>query len=304
MKGKKRLLTVSQFAAERGISRCTVYMWIKKERLKDVVLHEYGLYLIPDSNLKIEKSQSGRSLGSTYKTPTSSLEESRERYNLNGGLGYGKKISLTFDELHQLFEEGSTLEEIANIGGVTRQRIQQIHRDYFSPFISSRRDRRKEYLRERRKERSEAYVYEIEKLAIVKQIAEERNLKVETIQAKFRLSQCYIDRLLINGKLCRVLCSEIPGKIGSRNIRRYYRLNISKSSVLSSSFVIVITGGTDRRIFIFPSKVLADQYSGKERKTYKTFYIPEFHQEPYKNMMPKINWWKYEDAWDLLEETK
>jgi transcriptional regulator with XRE-family HTH domain len=299
MKVKSRLLTVKEFALEKGITRETVYNWILKGRLKDVINPGGMGYLIPESNLSVEKCFAGRPKGSIYKTPIATIDDARERYNSNRYSNYNRTIPLSFDELYELFRGETTQEQVAQLTGVSRQRVQQVYKMYFAPFLSSGEARRRRLFRERWAEKAKAHVDTVEGLSIIKRIAEEKGFKVESIQADYNPSYCYSNRLLINGKLCRIYLSLVPGRVGPKNLRKYFKVNITKAAIKDTEFVIVITGNEVRRVFIFPTKLLQSQFY--EKHINKIFYLPEKQLPPYQNQHPNIDWWTWEDAWSQLE---
>lgn len=294
MKNEQRLLTIKEFAKEMGVCPDTVYKWILKGRLEGVVREYTNFpYLIPESNLSVGFMKPGRPKG--IYIPITSSEEARERYNR---ADYIRTIPFTYDELKEMFDGGMTYEEVSVLAGVTKQRIHQVYRDYFAPFSITGRVRRKALNNERRRLRAEAHVERIEKLSLLKQIAEEIGFSVETVQSIRNPSYCYSDRLIINGKICRVNFSKVSRKTREEGHRYYYKVHISKSATKMSNFIVVLTGEGAKNIFIFPSDFIASQIPDDESG--KMFYIPTDKQDPYNNIHPNIDWWQFYERWSQL----
>lgn len=303
MKNNRRILTVTQFAKEVDVSRATVINWILSGRMEGLTRYGSGPYLIPDTehNLSLRKLSPGRRKRGEKKEPIpfSSVEEAREKFNFLRRWSYERKMTLTYDELLELFDGDATFQEIAEIVGVKRQRVHQIYDEYFKPFMASGRDRRKVLFRQRWRERAENHPDTVERLSLVKKVAEDVGFKVEAVQSPSKETRYYMDRVLINGKLCRIFFSKVAYQIVD-GYRAYHRLNVSRSAITTSDFIVIMTGENARRTFVFPSDVLLSHY--KEDQKHKMFYLPTDPQEPYNNQFPKIDWWRWEEAWSLLED--
>lgn len=302
MKNKQRFLTIREFAEQRGISRTTVYKWIKDGKLPKISKQMGKVISIPEKylSLVIDHLLAGRPSGGSKPLPP--LLSAREKFNAF------KKIPFSLDELKQLFEEGKTFKEIAEMSGVSYQAIAQIYKRHFESSMSRGWDRRRAIIEERRKQRAEDHLEKVDKLAIVKEMAIENGYKVEPISHAQYSGRWFKDRILINTHLCRIyyapdLSLIRSSKKGSEKVRSklYYRFNLGISAARRSDFIIVVTGKGPHNIFIFPSHVISEQFTNKKRR-YKFFYIPSEYREPYHNMVPKIDWWAYLDNWSALEK--
>src|SRR5262245_5755120 len=139
MESKDQMLSLTQFAKMREVSRDTVIKWIRLGRLEGVVKDDtVSKYLIPESNLSVPFMRPGRPR--RLNRLISSAEEAKEIYNSVTH----RKIPFSYDELKKFFDDGMTLTSVAKMSGVSRQRIEQIYNRFFAPISISMRDRRKE----------------------------------------------------------------------------------------------------------------------------------------------------------------
>jgi len=299
MKNKYRLLTVAQFAKEKDVSKATVLYWIKKNRLKDLIRYGKGPWLIPDSNLSVEVRGPGR----PPLDPPASPAEAKQRYDYSvTNAGYRRKLQFSYDELQDLFDKGMVFQEIADMSGVTRQRIEQIYSTYFAPFGKSGRERRRDQTKIDQAEKADVYLEGIEKLALLRKILQKiGGYEVEPIQTKGMPWTCHVSTALVNGKRCGVYHSKISVLMTKTGRRRYYRINMSRTSVNNVEFMIIMTGKKAETIFVVPSSVISDTFKNlAEDARYKCLYVPSEDLPVYNNNHPEINWWSYVEAWSQL----
>lgn len=312
MESSRRYLTVHQFADEMGVSKQIVNKWIRKGILEGVLRYKKGPYLIPDNNLSMERLKRGRPLvykvdtnGPTpekrkrgrpksHSGPVSNPEEAKEKYNSRSKY----KIPFSYDELKDLFDKGMTQQDIARLAGVSRERIRQIHAAYFAPFDISGRERYKIITKGRQKVKAIAHAEGVEKLWALIAAGEELGLIVEPIVTEYNSSRCYPNLARVNGRLCGVHYAK---KISHQSTHRYYfHVNIAKNLIENAEFTIIFTGEDARPAFILPSKIILN-LDWRDRY-YKSLYIPEKKLPAYNNQYPKIDWWKYKEAWHQLED--
>lgn len=297
-----RLLTVREFCEEINVARYTVYKWLKEGRLEGVVRDHMGVYLIPESNLKIAKPGIGRprKKRALQRGGPPSPKEARDRFN-SMSFNRTRQVLFSYDELDGLFNEDLTYQQIADMAGVSRQRIEQIYSAYFAPFRGTGKDRRKNFFRKEWKERAKAHIEETEKLSLLKREAEKVGFEVRSVQTPNNPSYFYSNLIIVNDKLCGVYYSIIHTKTGEGCCRTYYRFNISWAMIEQVEFIIVLTGEDAERTFIIPSKVMLNLRRTTRR--YKTWYVPSDKLKTYNNQYPDIDWWSYESAWNLLESS-
>jgi hypothetical protein len=275
-----------------GISKEAVYVWLRNGTLKGVLRYQRGPYLIPDSNLSIERPKRGRPGGA--RGPISSPEEAKEQYDSLPK----SRVPFSYDELKDLFDKGLTQKAIAKLAGVSRERIRQLHAAYFAPFDLSGRERYKIITKERQKQKATAHAEAIDKLWALKMAGLEKGLNVEPIITDYSPVRCYNNLARVNGHLCGVHYAKSTSHPSIH--RSYFNVNISRSLIENTEFTIIFTGEDARPAFILPSKIISDlQWRGRP---HKTIYLPEKKLLPYNNQYPKIDWWNYMEAWHQLED--
>jgi hypothetical protein len=299
-----KLLTVKEFCKEADLCRETVRRWIKMGRLEGVTRDHMGIYLIPESNLKLGYMKPGR----RKQFPFSSVDEARKNFDRSLSSS-NRYIPFSYNELEDLLDEGLTYQEIAELAGVSRQRVEQICKRYFAPFREIGWERRKILNEKTWEENAKAHIEEIEKLSLLKREAEKAGLEVSPVQTLNNPSYCHTNLIRVDDKLCGVYHSSIPSKVAKRCYRTYYRFNMAWSTLKQIEFVVVMIGENAEMVFIIPSEVMLNlrstsrKYKGKSirARRYKTWYVPGEKREPYNNQMPDLDWWKYEGAWELLK---
>jgi hypothetical protein len=261
-------------------------------------------FLIPESCLLLPNPQKIKEAKPIYikpdrrrRFPIASLDEARGRYNRRNET---RKIHLSFDELKDLFDQGATLREIGLMTGVSWQAISQIYKKYFAPFSVSNKERQHNFVRDRQIKKAEEHFLSIEKMAKMTEIVTNLGMDVEPIVINRLLTRCNTYRVIVNDRLCGVYhltsTHNPPGLL-----RSYHRINLSRNSVSKLEFIIFFIGDDLNRVFVIPSKIILNRYNMESEKSWKTFYIPTEKLPPYKNQYPIIDYWKYENRWDLLK---
>lgn len=288
MKNKQGFLTVTEFSKRKNVSRVTIYKWIEDGKLEGAYKQKGEPLMIPEEclSLEIRLTKPPRVL--------LSKEEKFERM---------KRIPFTLAELEQMFEEGKSFREIGDLAGVSWQAIAQLYKKYFSSAMASGRERRKDLVKKKWDQKAISHLDEIDKLSILKEEALKNGYEVSSVQHAGQLGGWFTDRLLINGKLCRVFYSPTASLITSKPGRSklYYRFTVARATPSKSDFIFFIAGEDPHQIFIFPSEVIAERFKSNKRPL-KIFYIPIEYKEPHNNILPKIDWWAYLGAWNLLEK--
>jgi hypothetical protein len=293
MKSSQRYLTVRQFADEMNVGKEAVYVWLRNGILEGVLRYQSGPYLIPESNLYIKRVKRGRPV--SYSGPVINPDEARKKYNSLPKY----KVLFSYDELKDLFDKGMTQKDIADLAGVSRERIRQLHAAYFAPFDVSGRERYKTITRVKQKQKAIAHAEGVDKLWALIAVGRERDLKVEPIVTHYNLSRCYPNLAKVNEHLCGVHYAKHSSHA---SIHRYYfNVNIARNLVKNTEFTIIFTGEDARPAFVLPSKILLDlQWRGRP---HKTIYLPKKKLPAYKNQYPRIDWWSYMEAWHQLENS-
>jgi len=300
MKNKPRLLTVREFAKEKGITRPTVLRWIKNGRIEGITNDYKGFYLIPESNLSVRPVQ-GNGRPRKYENSTiSTEEEARERYEKLGKITT-RKVLFSYDELKQMLMDDLTYNEIAQKAGVSRQAIEQLHLKYFASFIPSARERQKKRVSRKREEKINAHIDEIPKLVVLKKMASEEGLEVKPISSGGFPVRSRVGIVMINGKRCGVHQSRVKSKTSEKSYRFYYRVWITKDLLSDTEVTIIITGEENHRVFIIPSETLLDLLPDTPANIQKMIHIPYEYLPVYNNNHPEIDWVTYENKWKLLE---
>lgn len=301
MNNNPRLLTVTQFAKEKGISKPTVLKWIKEGKIEGLISDfEQKHFLIPESNLSIPVRGGVRPRTLSLEWPYSE-EEAREIYNKNRDSGNKRKVVFTYDEFKQLLDDGLTYQSMADLAGVSRQAIEQFYSKYFAPFRTSGRDRRKELVKKSREERVVKDFRSLDRLSSLREIMEKEGFVITPIPTKGGSFKSRTTMILVNGKKCGLHKSKIQSRVSHKNSRFYYRIVIGRSILSSTELTILLVGKEDLTTYIIPSKVLLDTFSQYPIRNQKMLYVPVEIKPVYNNHYPDIDWLEWENKWSLLE---
>jgi AraC-like DNA-binding protein len=229
--------------------------------------------------------------------------------------GARPKHTLTPDEFFELFNSGIPQIRIAELTGLSRERIRQIYDRQFRELFGGKSGR----------ERFSAYTLK-RRLAQADQKAKERERKVAELNPvidQARAAGCTVNfvlrkkgrkttrdiepRLLdINGRRCLIYPSISRSAIqGEGGKRRYVSVRVSHGTVLGVEAVVLRT--TVRKhpehTFVIPSKALLRAYFNPPKDS-AALYIAAEPLSPYNNHFPRVDYWNYEDAWHLLPPSK
>jgi len=215
--------------------------------------------------------------------------------------GAYKKINASFEEFLNLFS--SDCNSFANIGktfDVSREAIRLIYQKYFThlfPNRSNGRFRQRICTLKRRKLKAktlptDGLLREIANLALKNNFTVERILrKIDGGGYKFATKWVKINR-----KKCKIAHIKHIFKLSTNVNRSYSRVQPTISVLKGFDFLIVAqdVAGYPKRYFIIPTLEILRGY---ENKNSRYLYIPI---EKTQGKKPKIDFWKYEDAWSLL----
>jgi hypothetical protein len=218
---------------------------------------------------------------------------------LQGDSSIPRILRASYDELYRQFETNKPYLEIAQAYGVSRQRIQQIYKKYFQPFMATPKQRMEARLAESNLLKRAKHVREIPKLEVLRTAVESLGLRMEpvaTIRLPNRASHYFVD---IEGHRCKVQTTAKSALMSRRGYRSYWRFNLTRYTLEQCEFNIFIAGTEGlENFFIVPSKLILETLLPKG--PYKTAYIATQNLEPYNNQLPKLNFWNYHEAWGQL----
>lgn len=221
--------------------------------------------------------------------------------------GARPKHSLTARQFFELFSSGIPQTRIAELAGLSRERVRQIYnRDFRDLFQGeSGRKRFSAYLLNKRlvqaKERQRKVFTELHPIV---ERAHAAGCTVDFIYKRDCNANREIERrlLAINGRRCLIYPSVSRAALQGRGCKRRY-LSITVSYDLLSHVQAVVIRTKARKhaehIFLIPSKVLLKAYFAPFKPSTR-LYISVEKLAPYQNQFPRVDYWKYEDAWDLL----
>lgn len=296
---KQSLMTVKEFAARKGVHISTVHKWIINGLLTGVVRDGWTL-MIPEKNLSVEPNRPGRPRGRAVPPP--SAEDASVRFERSRKY-YPRRFNITFEELRKLFDEGRTYQEIADELGVTRQRVEQIYNVYVRPVAGeSGRSRRAAIVRKKQIKNAQKSFFSHTRIRELMTIIESAGLDVTCLTTKNNRNFSYANVLEICGRKCKVLLTRTARHQSPSSLTRYYRLTITQA-ILQAEFLIAMVGEDmdALSIFVVPTSVLKGLIGSVGRKT---MYIPEKAPEPSDNNRGMLNWWSYQNKWELLQEAE
>lgn len=228
--------------------------------------------------------------------------------------GYPEKYGLAFEEIIGLFddEKYNSLKDIGKRTGKSGERIRQIYDEFFRESFGgqSRRSRWLDCMLEQRLaklEQSELKLLEDPVMRTIKESAENAGCVVETIPYLDHGSASYACAvksmvLVINGHRCSVHHPTAFSKSSPRSKRLYGRVQLCYKAICNTEGTIIYTNLADfpEHIFVIPSSVLRRVYFTPPSDRPRDLTLPAEKLPVYKNKSPRLDIWKYEDAWHLL----
>lgn len=201
-----------------------------------------------------------------------------------------------FDTLFELFSSDCTsFTEIGEQFGHTKGRVSQIYQKYFAKLIPRRPDgltRQKVCTRKRRFSLAVSMFRSMPCFTPLIQEAERHGVKAESIlwkmQPRYHHPKISNKRVRLNRHVCLLLLSK-KKRIHNRLYWTFHPRNPQRAEFL---ILQAAQEGTERyRFFVLPSQLISAS---------QTISIPVNGWSMYRNKGPAINWFEYENRWDLL----
>jgi len=213
------------------------------------------------------------------------------------------KIKLSFDELYQMFSNGSlSFRAIAQKVGVSSQRIHQLWEWHFCrlfPNIGGGKDRRKMAIARklRQKEREDPTIPLLRRVAV-----RARSFGHSVFQAIDDRGNVYKKRLMIGDKPCAISSLSNLYMRAQKSSRFYSRGNLSITTIRKNSFLIIERqgGSKEYEYFIVPTSTLLENYLLGKRHRPFSIYVPSERFSYTQRDQPKVNFWSFHEAWHLL----
>lgn len=310
-------MTVKQYASKVGATVPTVYNWIRwgliKAEKKTALWMEYWEIeedAEPPSLRRGRPRTGGRgevaTNGHRRSNPWKDQLEAERNFN-----GNKRTCKLNYQQLQVRFENGETLEQIGKEAGVTRERIRQYFKVYFKQFLGE--NFRPEIRKKNKTAKIKAEVYERAEeritLAKLKVVAEEFEWEFEPLAVQRQgagrvIYGAHSSRVLINGKKIyyKTLTSRGKFKI-TGGMRCYHRISITLGQIEWADYLVIMEDSLERpdRAFVIPTEVVKDEKAGKwTDEGHKMLYVPLEKLPVYNNQYSLIDWWEWEDRWDLI----
>lgn len=216
------------------------------------------------------------------------------------------KITLTYDQFFKLFQEpGSTCASIGRQLGIHKMTVAAYYGRYFQPIFGRSASER---LRAAKRQEREDIVREFPEesrsvISIVARAAERAGLTVHRTPKQGHVFELRRKALLIDGNLCRMYHLRTAHRVvgGTQRYTRvmFWRPQDGRKISYVAHILYITIPGQPCRIFVVPDYVVS-RLSGKTPKIMA--HIPVEQRPPYRPChQPRVDWWKYLDAWHLLE---
>jgi hypothetical protein len=206
-----------------------------------------------------------------------------------------RKHTATFEELFEYFKQpASSHIAIAEKLALSRERVRQLYETYFQEIFGiSAQDRRDEYTREILKHHP--------RMKVVAAQASEAGCLFQLIpvRADKRILPCR-SSALVNGHLCSVHFARTDARM--KKSHTYGRIHVPTETLYSVYALIchVSVKGLPERTFILPAQDIRIAYGVLRDQKSHSLYLPFDRPIHLKSARPKIDYWKYENAWKLL----
>jgi hypothetical protein len=179
---------------------------------------------------------------------------------------------------------------------------------YFKPLFEDRSGRERYVAHSRRQHDArwqalEAAAFAKDELRHVIRQARAASCTVEGVprSACKGVSKVRVKSLYINGRLCSVLqatkVKELPDAW-----RSYFQFNLAASVLPNVDAVIFHCAAPEfpHRIFVLPRQVLFPLLEGTAAGRSMKVYLPTQKLPVYRKQRPRVDYWKYQDAWHHL----
>lgn len=245
-----------------------------------------------------------------------SIGEARQAYNLNRESYHGKLPD--FDELFDLFSNDCiSFFDIGLKFGLSRgEEVRQIYNKYFKKFLREKSGmaRQKVCSRLSKLSKLSSAANKFNQLPVVKSLLEITGGKLEIkpvvsyhyrsgVKIKYLQYVKFSGRFItINGYKCLVKNVFAWQRMSDYALRLHLRINISRSSLMNTDFLIIVSEKDGEKLFfIIPVSMILGIFPDKTKRLF--ICIPSTNIV-YHNQPPRIDFWKYEKAWHLLEMPK
>lgn len=309
------MITVAEAAERLKVSPQMVRILIKRGLIEGAIKRKnrVGLswYEMPARSVqKLAKQYQGRIPRKEYDTtgrrklkPPSSEAEARQRFDANQKSDVdNRKVFISYDELKEMYATNERYQVIGDALGVTRQRAHQIYQRYFEPWMLPSGERSRIRTEEIREERCMEDILSVDKMAKLKDIAESLDFEFKPLRYNHKNWKGNHGLALVGGRVCNIHISEVASLVSPVGYRKYYRFHLTRPRMEACDFVILMTGSDCDRVFIIPSKTILQQFD--EETKFKQFFVPTEKYPVYNNNPPRIDWWRFLEAWDQLEKRK
>ena len=239
-------------------------------------------------------------------TPIQDPQEARRNYELYRSHSRFADILPDYDTLRDKFKSDLSLKEIGRQYGISKQRIDQIYKRFFSLHIPYQPDgnaRRKIHYRRKRESKNLAKLARLEMvfsgdpgMSALKEKAESLGLKVQAISVKGLGGRI----ILIGGKHCVVYLTRYSHhpRTSAKNI--YWGFSLNPVALKLSEFVILVVVESDRyRFFIVPTHKFPSKFFGIKSVA---LYVPQkrIDHDCRTGRKSAIDIHQYENQWGFL----
>lgn len=212
-----------------------------------------------------------------------------------------RTLRASYAELERQFLTNEPYLQIAQRYGVSRQRIQQIYRKYFQPFMDTPKQRVATRLAVSQANKVANALSNTTKrnakLAALKSALESEGLTLQIIPTKNYGGNTFTVK--VREHICRVQIARAPMSTSPKSHRLYWRFNLTRQILESHEFHILVCGtGGNEDFFIVPSNMLVEYYNSEN--DHWSICIESQNLPAYNNQWPRIPWWDYNKAWSQL----
>jgi|GEM_PF-6546447 len=220
--------------------------------------------------------------------------------------------NLTFEDFFEYFKADCVRHtRVAELTGLSRERIRQIYNRYFREIFDNKsgRQRGKACTLENRLvkvNRTENELFETD--TIIKTVVEKARAagcevrSIPYIKDDMLTGAIDVNALLVNGHRCAV--HSLSYGFRRKGLKRVYTcIRMPFAELVATEAVILFTSVAefDEHLFVMPSSTLREVVFGNDPTAMaKTIYLPTEKLPIYNNQRPRIDWWEYEEAWHLL----
>ncbi|GEM_PF-3931779 len=235
--------------------------------------------------------------------PIRDPQEARVAYELYRAYSRFAERLPDYDTLKNKFESDYYFKEIGEQYGISRQRIQQIHKRFFSLHIlhqSNGNTRRIVRLRKWRKLDKLVKLEQVlscnPEIYALKLVVESLGLKIQAISIKGLGGRI----ILIGGKHCAIYSTRYSHRVGFPKEKYYWSFLLNPTALKISEFVVLVAREGERhRFFIVPTHKFPGKFFGSKSVV---LYVPQKRIDPDCRTGRKsaIDIHQYENQWGFL----